>query len=210
MTSARFALKLPSSPSIDRPRHMLFRVRFRLGLFVDPHDIWPFGQDSCVLPCGQDSCVLRLIVGVLEPQAPLAIGALSGRVGVPRRRDCSCRPVFRPASVPSGRWGPSSWDASIRTLIEATPRSRMFRAALASVLSVGGRPGTGRALGFRGSSTACSRRRCSAGWCRAPVRVRSECSGLPRSVVSQVIVRGPFGPGFCGGTAVAITSSSHS
>ena len=48
---------------------------------MEPHDNWPSGQDSCVSPYGWVSCVLRFIVGVLEPQAPLVIGALSGRVG---------------------------------------------------------------------------------------------------------------------------------
>ena len=64
-------------------------------VIVDPHDIWPSGQDSCVSPCGQDSCVLGLVVGVLEPR---------GRLGrCPFGRD-SCpgtTRLFLPYGLPS-------------------------------------------------------------------------------------------------------------
>ena len=63
-------------------------------------------------------------------------GVLSDGVGVPGRRDRSCRSVFRPASAPLGFGLFPAPDASIRALRVLTPPSRMFRAALASALSV--------------------------------------------------------------------------
>ena len=62
--------------------------------FVEPHDIWPSGQDSCVSPCGQDSCGLRLLVSVVEPRP-----RLGGRPFGRGRRLVKAR-LLLPSSLP--------------------------------------------------------------------------------------------------------------
>ena len=109
---------------------------------VEPREIWPFGRNLAVWPEFLCFGIRPVFVcfgrysracGSLE-RAPW--GVLSDGVGVPGRRDRSCRSVFRPASAPLGFGLFPAPDASIRALRVLTPPSRMFRAALASALSV--------------------------------------------------------------------------
>ncbi len=61
--------------------------------FVETHDIWPFGQGSCVSVSGQDSCGLMAVsVGVLKPRSPP--GRVPSRAG-PLSRQGETAPARR-------------------------------------------------------------------------------------------------------------------
>ena len=145
------------------------------GPRVEPHDIWPLGPDSCVSVSGQDSLAVFDRGRAEASSAPLGLGALSGGPGVPFARDCSCAPcaqVFWPASAPSGGWFPSSWDASIRALMAATPRPARCGWRSRRRCRYARRPCSEIPLDSRGFSGCGGRRRRTSGWYRQPALAR--------------------------------------